>query len=250
MTDRHTVDSINSDQLDALYDERDRLRAGEEPGWDPLTVPTPGQWIARFNQASPAERLDAAERIIANAATAGHCFLMAHEKRLDEDRHAWVTLARVQDVRDKWALYTLEPGQVRRLLDDLTHALAEPANNGEQPARTTPNNPATSGNSPDNPASWQPDETLDYGILPPPAVDPNAPLRTGVSLSPKEQLMPACTATIEGPHVPGDQPIQCTREAGHPENHVGPNQDGDGRTLWTDHNAGATPHRADTEEQR
>ena len=67
---------------------------------------------------------------------------------------------------------------------------------------------------------------------------------------PKEQPMPTCTATIEGPHVPGDQQIQCTREAGHPENHVGPNQDGDGKTLWTDHSAGATPHRASSEEQR
>lgn len=65
---------------------------------------------------------------------------------------------------------------------------------------------------------------------------------------PEEQPMPVCTAAIEGPHTPGDQPIQCTREAGHPENHVGPNQDGDGRTLWTDHNAGATPHQTSSEE--
>ena len=155
MTDRLNVNQINSDQLDQLYDDLGRLRAGEEPGWDPLIVPTPGQWIARFNQASPAERLDAAERIIANAATAGRCFLMAHEKRLDEDRQAWATLARVRDVRATWALYTLEPGQVRRLLDDLTHALDEPANNSEQPARTTPDNPTTSSNSPDNPAPEQ-----------------------------------------------------------------------------------------------
>ena len=32
--------------------------------------------------------------------------------------------------------------------------------------------------------SWQPDETLDYGHLPPPAADPDAPLRTGNSLPP------------------------------------------------------------------
>jgi hypothetical protein len=66
---------------------------------------------------------------------------------------------------------------------------------------------------------------------------------------PEEQPMPVCTATIEGPHVPGDSPVQCTREVGHPENHVGPNQDGAGRTLWTDHNAGATPHQTSSEEQ-
>lgn len=199
MTDRPTASTINDEQLDALYDERDRLRAGEEPGWDPLTVPTPGQWIAHWNQANPAERLNVAERIIANGATASRCFLMAHEQRLDEDRYAWITLARVRDVRAKWALHTLEPGQARRLLDDLTHALAEPANNPEQSARTTPDNPVTSSNRPDNPeaapyppiglanTAWQPDESLDYGTLQPPAADPNAPLHTGNSLPQKEQ---------------------------------------------------------------
>lgn len=34
--------------------------------------------------------------------------------------------------------------------------------------------------------SWQPDETLDYGHLPPPAANPNAPLRTGNSLPPAD----------------------------------------------------------------
>jgi len=52
-----------------------------------------------------------------------------------------------------------------------------------------------------------------------------------------------CTATIDGPHVPGDDAIQCTREALHLGSHVGPNPDGDGKTLWTDHHAGAAPHR-------
>ncbi|MFD5709513.1 hypothetical protein ACFWHW_03810 [Streptomyces pharetrae] len=52
----------------------------------------------------------------------------------------------------------------------------------------------------------------------------------------------SCTATIEGPHVLGGGPIHCTREAGHPSNHVGP-RTCSGRTLWTDTTAGATPHR-------
>jgi hypothetical protein len=64
-----------------------------------------------------------------------------------------------------------------------------------------------------------------------------------------EQPMPQCTATIEGPHVLDGGPVQCTREAGHPENHVGPEQNGNGRTLWTDHNAGATPHGTASKEQ-
>ncbi|KUF18437.1 hypothetical protein [Streptomyces silvensis] len=57
-----------------------------------------------------------------------------------------------------------------------------------------------------------------------------------------------CTATIEGPHVPGDGPVRCTREAGHPSNHVGPQQGDEGKTLWSDHHAGATPHQTSSEE--
>ena len=210
MTDRLNVNQINSDQLDRLYDERDRyrtaildidahatpigqadpndpdgnphhyavtvgalhralgkightapictaeaevarLRAGEEDDYTEHTVPTPGQWIHQFNHATAEKRLEVIAALLDAAERAHTCFLMAHERRLDEDRQAWVTLARVRDVRAKWALYTLEPGQVRRLLDDLTHALAEPANNSEQPARTTPDNPTASGNHPDNP---------------------------------------------------------------------------------------------------
>jgi hypothetical protein len=73
---------------------------------------------------------------------------------------------------------------------------------------------------------------------------------TSVHYTPREQPMPdskpACTATIEGPHVLGGGPVQCTREAGHPENHVGPRMGDAGKALWTDHHAGATPHRAPT----
>lgn len=73
-----------------------RLRAGEEDGYDPLAEPTPGQWIARFNRATPQERHDAAKFALDNAARAGRCFMMAHEKRLEEDRHARVAVARVE----------------------------------------------------------------------------------------------------------------------------------------------------------
>lgn len=52
-----------------------------------------------------------------------------------------------------------------------------------------------------------------------------------------------CTATIKGRATPGGRQVQCTREAGHPENHVGPKQGSNGRVLWTDRNTGAVPHR-------
>ena len=57
---------------------------------------------------------------------------------------------------------------------------------GENYTRTTPDYPVTSSNNPDNPPRWQPDETLDYGHLPPPTADPAAPLRTGNSLPPAD----------------------------------------------------------------
>lgn len=64
----------------------------------------------------------------------------------------------------------------------------------------------------------------------------------------EEQPMPACTATIEGPHIPGG-PVHCTREAGHPENHAALAPGTDGKLMWNDHHAGATPHQASSEEQ-
>ncbi|MFF1574851.1 hypothetical protein ACFVWR_19090, partial [Leifsonia sp. NPDC058292] len=75
-----------------------QLRAGEEEGYDPLAMPTPGQWLARFNEATAVERLDVVKQIIGDNERARRCFLMAHEQRLDEGRTAWVAVARVRDV--------------------------------------------------------------------------------------------------------------------------------------------------------
>ncbi|MFJ9037436.1 hypothetical protein ACIRF8_12715 [Streptomyces sp. NPDC102406] len=62
----------------------------------------------------------------------------------------------------------------------------------------------------------------------------------------KEIPMPTtpCTATIEGVTVPDDETLTCTVEDvdHHPANHVGPKRQY-GRVLWTDHTAGATPHK-------
>lgn len=118
--------------------EVDRLRAGEESGWDPLTVPTPGQWIARFNRASAAERLDVAQRVIGYTATAGTCFEMNHVRRLEDEQRAQMALARVRDEVAHWGLSALEP-QAARVLDGIDRALRgdpepEPAH-GFVPAR-------------------------------------------------------------------------------------------------------------------
>ncbi|MFF5445449.1 hypothetical protein [Streptomyces sp. NPDC012888] len=69
------------------------LHAGEEPHLDEHTVPTPAQWIWRWNRATPEQRLEVTERIIAEAERASTCLLMAHEKRLPD---AEAALARVR----------------------------------------------------------------------------------------------------------------------------------------------------------
>ncbi|MFD1656955.1 hypothetical protein ACFSL4_01570 [Streptomyces caeni] len=139
--------------------ERDQLRAGEEPGWDPLT-PTPGQWIARWNRASAEERLDVAKRVIENAAKASECFLMNHEKRLDEDRKVWVALTQVRDEVDRWKRNTLEP-QTMRALSDIGRALDGPGpeetditldTRADNSGPTIPNYQVNEGESADIPA--------------------------------------------------------------------------------------------------
>ncbi|MBL3664550.1 hypothetical protein JL475_00620 [Streptomyces sp. M2CJ-2] len=69
-------------RAEAAEAELSRLRAGEEPGGDPAVEPTPGQWIARWNQASAEERLRVAQRVLEESARAVRCFLENHEKRL------------------------------------------------------------------------------------------------------------------------------------------------------------------------
>lgn len=51
-----------------------------------------------------------------------------------------------------------------------------------------------------------------------------------------------CTATFTGRHLVGGGTVQCTRDAYHPGNHVGPKRGSNGRALWEDHGEGATPH--------
>ena len=260
-----------------LRAERDRLRAGEEPDWDPLTVPTPGQWIARFNSASAEERLDVAKRVIGYTATAGECFEMNHVRRLEKDRQAWATVARVRELRDTWLRMTLEPGQVRRLLDDITRAL-----DGREPEETDATQP------PPGFAPFTPKHVARNGTGDPLAVEPyrndrnqdrwafrcwgaatcegwlsldhtsqqsaeRARDRHVTEAHPEEQPMPAatpCTATIEGPHTGNSKPVPCALPAhGDDQQHEsapeGPTR---ARLHWTDHHAGATPHRAWREE--
>jgi len=98
MTDRKTLDQMTSDELDALYDERDALRAGEEPGGTPLTEPTPGQWLWQFNRVTAEQRLNVITALLRDSSRGRDCFFLGHQMRLDEGRAAWVAVARVRDV--------------------------------------------------------------------------------------------------------------------------------------------------------
>lgn len=110
-----------SEHVDAVA-EVARLRAGEEDGWDPACEPTPGQWIARFNRASPEERLHVAQQVIENAGRASRCFQMAHEQHVHDGQQAQAVLARVRDEVDRWKLNTLGP-QTMRAVSDIDRAL-------------------------------------------------------------------------------------------------------------------------------
>jgi hypothetical protein len=93
---RQLADAIRA--LGKAETELAALRAGEEPGGNPRADLTPEQWLWHFNRATPGQRLSAIRRLLDAAARSERCVLMAHEKRLDDDRKAWLIVARIQDV--------------------------------------------------------------------------------------------------------------------------------------------------------
>lgn len=190
----------------------------------------------------------------------GYRWQRNHAARLEEDREALVTLARVRELRDSWLLMTLEPGQVRRLLDEITRVLdgSKEAGTDEPPPGFVP-----AAVPKHIPRTGDPADTLvvepyrnDWGesacafrCWGTSTCDGRLPLdhysqesaerardrHVAEEHTTEEQPMPAakptCTATIDGPHVLGGGPVHCTREAGHPENHVGPKRGADGKAL-------------------
>jgi hypothetical protein len=132
VTDRKTASTITDTELDALYRDLDaarrmldpddvrlvdemtatvekymdraaraeaevaRLRAGEEDGWDPACHPTPGQWIKRYNDATPEKRLDYVTRLTAAAEQGHNCGMSLHEERVQEGWEAKTAVVRVR----------------------------------------------------------------------------------------------------------------------------------------------------------
>jgi hypothetical protein len=92
---KRKVQRGRADQAEA---ELARLRAGEEDGHDPLAVPTPGQWIHQFNQATAPKRLEVVGRLIDAAGRSEGCTWQQHEARIHEGRHAEMALTEVRQV--------------------------------------------------------------------------------------------------------------------------------------------------------
>ncbi|MFF2100971.1 hypothetical protein [Streptomyces sp. NPDC058202] len=73
-------------QRDAQATELEQLRAGEESGWDHSIVPTPGQYIARWNQVTPEKRLSMAAEIIEGMKRSSECLMEDHAGRIAQLR--------------------------------------------------------------------------------------------------------------------------------------------------------------------
>jgi hypothetical protein len=74
-------------KLEKAEAEVKRLRDGEEDGYGSTLDPTPGQWIWRWNQAGPGERLEVAEHIMREMSRADSCRDNGHTERLAELAH-------------------------------------------------------------------------------------------------------------------------------------------------------------------
>lgn len=69
-------------ERDAQAETLERMRAGEEPVTDERVAPTPGQWIWKWNRATPEKRLDMAAQIFNAMPRANTCLLEDHEAQI------------------------------------------------------------------------------------------------------------------------------------------------------------------------
>lgn len=76
------------------------LHESEEPYDDERLVPTPAQWIWKWNQATPAERLERAEQVIADRDRVTRCTL-AHSALFARAEQAEARIAAVRELATK-----------------------------------------------------------------------------------------------------------------------------------------------------
>jgi hypothetical protein len=82
-------------KVSALEAQLAALRQDEEPHEDDRVVPTPAQWIWRWNRAAPEQRLQVAEKAIADADHFYQCFMNAWPDRA-RDAEARLAAARAR----------------------------------------------------------------------------------------------------------------------------------------------------------
>lgn len=134
MSDRKTASTINDAELDALYDQLAALRKVAR-GYCPAcgrgdAAPTVTDWEQQKQRADQAEAQVADyENRITWDTTCASCARILDSAIAETERRerAEAAIERVRALRDAWLRMTLEPGQVRRLLDELTAALDQPA---------------------------------------------------------------------------------------------------------------------------
>lgn len=74
------------------------LHEGEEPCTDNRVIPTPAQWIWKWNRVTPARRLQIAEAILRARDDAQKCLFGDHQSAVDELREARGALHNVRRV--------------------------------------------------------------------------------------------------------------------------------------------------------
>lgn len=82
-----------------LRQEVDFLREGEEGGWTPETIPTPGQYLKRLHGLDAEQRLQSLDTLIGAAEVGRQCVMSLHEANLQELRQramtTWSALAAI-----------------------------------------------------------------------------------------------------------------------------------------------------------
>lgn len=111
-------------ELEQLRAEVVRLRAGEaDNAGEPYVQRTPAQWLRRFNDMTPEQRLAMATAFFNTLEDSASCFQMDHEGRLEDLARLEAMSLRVRAERDRLA-GSDTIGVVRRhVIDRLTAAL-------------------------------------------------------------------------------------------------------------------------------
>ncbi|SEO83256.1 hypothetical protein [Actinacidiphila rubida] len=92
----------HNDRADAAEAALAAFHEGEEPYEDEATVPTPAQWVWKWNRATSARRLELVEAVQGAQARADRCLFGSHDSALAELHEARVIIAAVRALHHEW----------------------------------------------------------------------------------------------------------------------------------------------------